>query len=61
MCEPAALSPAPLRHSPAPLPARKPYSAKAIRLLLAASFASGTVFFALEVILTHLVGVVIWL
>jgi spermidine synthase len=37
----------------------KPHSIKAIRLLLAASFASGAVFFALEVIWTHLVGITI--
>ena len=34
-------------------------SARGIRLLLAASFASGAVFFALEVVWTHLIGVVI--
>ena len=39
--------------------AGKPHSVKARRLLLAASFASGTIFFALEVIWTHLVGVTI--
>lgn len=38
-------------------PPRRP--AEPIRLLLAASFASGAIFFALEVIWTHLVGVVI--
>ncbi|SPE24275.1 conserved membrane hypothetical protein [Candidatus Sulfopaludibacter sp. SbA3] len=37
----------------------KARSVRAVRLLLAASFASGAVFFALEVIWTHLVGVVI--
>src|ERR1019366_5773380 len=39
--------------------ARKPRAVRGIRLLLAAAFASGAVFFALEVIWTHLVGVVI--
>jgi spermidine synthase len=34
-------------------------SVRSIRLLLAASFASGAIFFALEVIWTHLIGVVI--
>jgi len=36
-----------------------PGAVRGVRLLLAASFASGAVFFALEVIWTHLVGVVI--
>ena len=36
-----------------------PRAIRGIRLLLAAAFASGVVFFALEVIWTHLVGVVI--
>jgi MFS family permease len=37
----------------------RPRAVRGIRLLLAAAFASGVVFFALEVIWTHLVGVVI--
>ena len=40
------------------VPPRKPVD-RNLRLLLAASFASGVVFFALEVIWTHLIGVVI--
>jgi spermidine synthase len=54
-----ALRPAPLRGPASRETAGKPHGVQAIRLLLAASFASGAVFFALEVIWTHLVGVVI--
>ncbi|MGO9258770.1 MAG: hypothetical protein ACLQU1_20985 [Bryobacteraceae bacterium] len=59
----AALRSAPLCHraagGPRGHPAEKPRGVRGIRLLLAAAFASGAVFFALEVIWTHLVGVVI--
>jgi spermidine synthase len=55
----AALPSAPLCHSATVEIAGKPRGAKGIRLLLAAAFASGAVFFALEVIWTHLVGVVV--
>ncbi|MGD0499569.1 MAG: hypothetical protein ABSC23_14155 [Bryobacteraceae bacterium] len=55
----AALQSAPLRHTAAGETAGKPRGVRGIRLLLAAAFASGAVFFALEVIWTHLVGIVI--
>jgi spermidine synthase len=51
--------PAPLRTPAACHTPEKLHSAKAIRLLLGAAFASGAVFFALEVIWTHLMSVVI--
>lgn len=50
---------APLCRPAAGETAGKPRGARGIRLLLAAAFASGAVFFALEVIWTHLVGVVV--
>src|ERR1035438_4694209 len=55
----AALQSPPLRHPAAVGTAGKPRAIRGIRLLLAAAFASGAVFFALEVIWTHLVSVVI--
>jgi spermidine synthase len=55
----ALLRSAPLCQPAAAETAEKPRGARGIRLLLAAAFASGAVFFALEVIWTHLVGVVI--
>ena len=55
----ATLRAAPLRHRAAHESRGDPQAIRAIRLLLVASFASGAVFFALEVIWTHLVGVVI--
>lgn len=59
VCAIAALLPqAPAASAPAPPPERAPLS-KDLRLLMAASFGSGAIFFALEVIWTHLIGVVI--
>ena len=55
----AALRQVPLQHSACLGTVGKPRGVRAIRLLLAASFASGAVFFALEVIWTHLIAVVI--
>ena len=61
VCVAAAL----LEYAPSPHPPTgagpegKPRGVRGIRLLLAGAFASGAVFFALEVIWTHLVGVVI--
>ena len=55
----AAMQSPPLRHPAAVGTAGKPRAVRGIRLLLAAAFASGAVFFALEVIWTHLVNVVI--
>jgi len=54
-----ALQSAPQRHPAAGETAGRPRGVRGVRLLLAAAFASGAVFFALEVIWTHLVGVVI--
>jgi spermidine synthase len=55
----ASLQPAPSRYPIARHTAGTPRGVRGIRLLLAASFASGAVFFSLEVVWTHLVGVVI--
>jgi spermidine synthase len=60
VCAVASVLPtAPPRRPSAPEITGKPHGVKARRLLLAASFASGAIFFALEVIWTHLVGVTI--
>jgi spermidine synthase len=58
VCAAAATLPSTSAQRPAGSTAR-PRKVKGIRLLLAAAFASGAVFFALEVIWTHLVVVVI--
>ena len=59
VCGAAVLSPQPASGTRAEVvPHREPMG-RNLRLLLAASFASGVAFFALEVIWTHLIGVVI--
>jgi spermidine synthase len=59
VCVVAAVLPSAPGYNHVPETAGSPVKTRGIRLLMAVSFASGAVFFALEVIWTHLVGVVI--
>jgi spermidine synthase len=59
VCAATAVQPLPPRHPTAGETVGRPCGVRGMRLLLAAAFTSGAVFFSLEVIWTHLVGVVI--
>jgi spermidine synthase len=59
VCAATAIQPLPPRHPTAGETAGRPCGVRGMRLLLAAAFTSGAVFLSLEVIWTHLVGVVL--